>query len=129
LRRFGRRGFIAVCALFLASLWSIGSATAEPLVLEIARATTGLDQRTGKPIVNVVLREASKRAFDRFTSGKVGSKMELRVNGQVLSTAVLREPLLSESFQISGDFSVDETNAMAGRLSTPGVRIEIEFVD
>jgi preprotein translocase subunit SecD len=59
----------------------------------------------------------------------VGSKIELRVNGQVLSTAVLREPLLSESFQISGDFSVDETNAMAGRLSTPGVRIEIEFVD
>jgi preprotein translocase subunit SecD len=54
--------------------------------------------------------------------------MVLRVNGQVLSVAVLREPLVAESFQISGAFSVDETNAIAGRLSTPGARIEIELV-
>jgi preprotein translocase subunit SecD len=106
----------------------IGSLAAEPLKLDVVRATAGLDQKTNKRIVNITLTEASKRDFSQFTSSKVGSKMQLRVNGQVLSTAILREPLVAESFQISGDFSVDETNAMAGRLSIPGARIEIEFV-
>jgi preprotein translocase subunit SecD len=126
--RFGWRGFALGCALCLASVWSINAVYAEPLELDIVRATAGLDQKTNKPIVNITLTEASKKDFSQYTSGKVGSKMQLRVNGQVLSTAILREPLVAESFQISGDFSVDETDAMAGRLSTPAARIEIEFL-
>jgi preprotein translocase subunit SecD len=121
----GWRGLVIGCAIALAF---IGSLSAAPLKLDIVRATAGLDQKTNKPIVSITLTETSKQDFSQFTSGKVGSKMQLRVNGQVLSTVILREPLVAESFQISGDFSVDETNAMAGRLSTPGARIEIEFV-
>jgi preprotein translocase subunit SecD len=105
----------------------MGALSADPLKLNIVHATAGIDQRTNKPIVNIALTEASMRAFAQFTSGRVGSKMVLRVNGQVLSTAVLRESLRADSFQISGNFSVDETNAMAGRLSTPGVAVEVEF--
>jgi preprotein translocase subunit SecD len=129
LPRFGWRGLVLFGALSLACIGAIGVVAADPLMLEIVRATAGLDQRTRKPVINIALTDASKRAFAQFTSGRVGSKMELRVNGQVLSRAVLREPLVADSFQISGDFSADETSAMAGRLSTPGARIEIEFVD
>jgi preprotein translocase subunit SecD len=127
-QRFGWRGLLIGCALCLASVWSIHSVNAEPRALDIVRATAGLDQKTNKPIVNITLTKASKQDFGQFTAGNVGGKMGLRVNDQVLSIAVLREPLVAESFQISGDFSVDETNAMAGRLSAPGARIEIEFV-
>jgi preprotein translocase subunit SecD len=127
-RKSSVRGLALGCALSLAAIGSIGRAAAEPLPLQIVHATAGLDQRTSKPIVTIALTEASKRSFAQFTSGRVGGKMELRVNGQVLSTAVLKEPLLGDSFQISGDFSVDETNAMAGRLSTPGVKVELEFL-
>ena len=107
---------------------SIGALFAEPLELNIVHATAGIDRQTSKPIVNIALTQASMRAFAQFTSGRVGSKMVLRVNGQVLSTAVLREPLNADSFQISGNFSVDETDALAGRLSTPGVTVGVEFV-
>jgi preprotein translocase subunit SecD len=121
----GLRGLVLGCAISLAS---IGALFAEPLELNIVHATAGIDRQTSKPIVNIVLTQASMRAFAQFTSGRVGSKMVLRVNGQVLSTAVLRESLNADSFQISGNFSVDETDAMAGRLSTPGVTVEVEFV-
>jgi preprotein translocase subunit SecD len=124
-----QRGLVLGCAISLASigLASIGALSAEPLALDIVHATAGIDQQTSKPIVNIALTEASMRAFAQFTSGRVGSKMVLRVNGQVLSTAVLREALRADSFQISGNFSVDETNAMAGRLSAPGGTVEVEF--
>jgi preprotein translocase subunit SecD len=121
----GLRGLVLGCAISLAS---IGALFAEPLELNIVHATAGIDQQTSKPIVNIALTQASMRAFAQFTSGRVGSKMVLRVNGQVLSTAVLRESLNADSFQISGNFTVDETDAMAGRLSTPGVTVEVEFV-
>ena len=119
------RGLVLGCAISLAS---VGALSAEPLELNIVHATAGVDQQTSKPIVTIALTEASMRAFAQFTSGRVGSKMVLRVNGQVLSTAVLRESLNADSFQISGNFSVAETDAMAGRLSTPGVAVEVEFV-
>jgi preprotein translocase subunit SecD len=121
----GLRGLVLGCAISLAS---VGALFAEPLELNIVHATAGIDQQTSKPIVNIALTQASMRAFAQFTSGRVGSKMVLRVNGQVLSTAVLRESLNADSFQISGNFTVDETDAMAGRLSTPGVTVEVEFV-
>jgi preprotein translocase subunit SecD len=121
------RGLALGCAISLAPVW-ISFATAEPLLLEIKRAATGLDQRTNKPIVSITLTEASMRAFAEATAAKVGSRMELRVGGQVLSKVVIREPLIAGSFQISGDFSVEVATAIADRLSTPGAKIEAEFV-
>jgi hypothetical protein len=49
----------------LASVWSIHPVNAEPLALNIVRASAGLDQKTSKPIVNITLTEASKQDFSR----------------------------------------------------------------
>jgi hypothetical protein len=126
-RRFTLCALIC-CALALAPIWSISVVAAEPLLLEIARATAGFDERTNEPIVKIGLTDASKRLFAQFTSGKVGSKMELRSNGQILTGAVMREPLDVGSFQISGQFTVDQAKTLADRLSSLDAKIEVEFV-
>ena len=66
-------------------------------------------------------------ALREFTAERVGQPMEMRRDGQLVSRAVIREPLLAGPFQISGNFSVDQTTGIAGRLPA-GSKIEVEIV-
>jgi len=55
-----------------------------------------------------------------------GKAMEMRVNGQVIVSVAIREPIVGGSMQISGSFSPEEAREIAGRL--PGSKLEIELV-
>ena len=77
-------------------------AAAEPTVIEVVSATAGFDQRTNEPIVEYKLSPASGKLFAEATRKNVGRKLEMRVDGQVVVSAVIREPILGGSGQISG---------------------------
>ena len=104
-------------------------AASEPLAIGLVRASPGFDQRTGEPIVTYVLTDASKRAFADLTAKNVGKPMEMRVDGRVVSKAVIREPILGGSGQISGSFNADEARALAERLSSGAGKFEVEVVE
>src|SRR5436190_2839718 len=89
--------FLALsAALFVATI-----ASAEPLIVELESATTGFDQRTGKPVLNIRLKDSFRRVFAIFSGNNVGRKVQLRVDGNVLHSSVIREPLLGGSFQLA----------------------------
>ena len=100
-------------------------AVTQPLMLEIASATAGFDQRTNEPIVLVRLTKDSGIAFSTFTTDRVGQTMELRRDGKLVSSPVIREPILGGSLQISGRFSVDQATEIASQLPA-GSKIEVE---
>ena len=104
-------------------------AASEPLAIGLVRASLGFDQRTGEPIVTYVLTDASKRAFADLTAKNVGKPMEKRVDGRVVSKAVIREPILGGSGQISGSFNADKARALAERLSSGAGKFEVEVVE
>jgi preprotein translocase subunit SecD len=103
-------------------------AASEPLAIGLVRASSGFDQRTGEPIVTYVLTDASKRAFADLTARHVGKPMEMRIDGRIVSKAVIREPILGGSGQISGSFKADEAMALAERLSSGAGKLEVEVV-
>ena len=116
--------FLALsAALFVATI-----ASAEPLIVELESATTGFDQRTGKPVLNIRLKDSFRRVFAIFSGNNVGRKVQLRVDGNVLHSSVIREPLLGGSFQLSG-ISLEEAQAMADALSRPGITVEVDAAD
>ena len=98
-------------------------AVTQPLML--SSATVGFDQRTNEPIVLVQLTKDSGIAFSTCTTDRVGQTMEMRRDGKLVCSPVIREPVLGGSLQISGRFSVDQATEIASQLP-PGSKIEVE---
>ena len=84
----------------LASLLSVATSLAQPVVLNVISAEAGHDQRTGMPIITITLSGISGQEMMALTSQHVGEKMALRLNGRVLASSVIREPLVAR-FQMS----------------------------
>jgi preprotein translocase subunit SecD len=98
---------------------------AESLVLDVLGVAQSHDQRTGRPMVELVLGPKSKQALSAFSSAELGHKAELRVDGRVIAAPVIREPL-STSIQISDVGWTDEVAAaIAGELAKPAAKIEL----
>jgi preprotein translocase subunit SecD len=123
----GRLGLL-LCALALATIIEIAAARAEPLLLAVARAEAAFDQYTRQPIVTIVLTEAGKTAFAKFTTDNVGHKTEFRTDGRVLMSPVIREPITGGTVQISGSFTAAAAREFASKLSAATARIEVEVV-
>jgi hypothetical protein len=94
-RKAGLSGLFLCAAAAVAIM--TGVAASEPLAVEIISATAGYDQRTREPIVEYKLSRASQKLFAEMTEKNVGRKMELRIDGQPVVAAVIREPILGGS--------------------------------
>jgi preprotein translocase subunit SecD len=127
-----RRGKAGLPGLFLSLLTAVvflvGTAAAQPLLLEVEKAEAGFDRIGGEPIVTIRLSKASAKAFADITAKNIGRPMELRVNGKTLMKPVIREAIVGGVVQISGRFTVDETSKLAAQISSGGAKIEVEVV-
>ena len=117
------------CGIALPILLILSStAASQPITIDIVRAVLGYDQRTGEPIVTYTMGESSKRIFADYTGKNVGKPMEIRIGGRVITKAVIREPILGGSGQLSG-LSIDEGRALAERLLSGATKVEVEVVE
>ena len=76
-------------------------------------AQPGFDPQTGEAVVNFRFDTAGARKFGKATSENVGRPFAVVLDGEVITAPVIREPILSGSGQISGQFTVES----AGRLA------------
>jgi preprotein translocase subunit SecD len=95
-------------------------------VLEVERAAPGFDQRTGEPMITITLTIRLLLEFGKFTAENVGSKTELRVDGKVVGTRVIKEQIRSP-FQIF-PLTVEQVADLANRLSSGNAAVEVELV-
>ena len=72
---------------------------------------------------------ASQKSFTELTQKNVGRKLAIRVDGQILSAPVIREPILGGSGQISGHFTEQQARDIAARLSSGKSKLEFDIVD
>ncbi len=86
--------------LFLSALLS--TALAEPISLEVLRADIRTDERTHQPVLNIAFAPSGHDALRRYTSDNLGRKMELRIDGKAIMSAVIRDSVLGGAVQISG---------------------------
>ena len=103
--------------------------SAEPLALDVLRATPGYDQRTREPIVSIYVRPASIKAFHALTGANVGRSIELRIDGKRVTKTVIGEPISGGVFQVDGDFTRDQARDIASRISAGTSRVEVEITN
>jgi len=103
--------------------------TLPPLRLQIESAAPILDERTKQPVITIRLTERSGRMFAEFTKSNVFRKTEVRIDGKVVMSPVIREPILNGSLQVNGNFTLKEAQELADRLNRGATRVEVELVD
>jgi len=80
---------------------------------DIADAAPGFDQRTDEPIVSFRFNSNGARRFAQVTEENVGKPFAIVLDNDVLSAPIIREPILGGSGQISGNFMLEDANAVA----------------
>jgi preprotein translocase subunit SecD len=80
---------------------------------DIADAAPGFDQRTNEPIVTFRFNSNGARRFAQVTQENIGQPFAIVLDNDVLSAPIIREPILSGSGQISGNFTVQDADAIA----------------
>jgi len=105
----------------------ISMAKAAPELIEVTKASAAIDPRIGLSIINLTLSEKSGRLLAKITQENLGRTMHLRVDGNIIMSPVIREPILGGSLQISGDFSLKEAESTANRILS-GAKVEVEVV-
>ena len=76
------------------------------------------------PVVSFRFDSSGARKFGRLTSLNVGKRIVIMLDGKVISSPVVNEPILGGSGVISGKFSIEEVNELsillrAGALPAP----------
>jgi preprotein translocase subunit SecD len=73
----------------------------------------GFDGRTNEPIVSFRFDTVGAKRFGDVTRANVGQPFAIVLDGKVISAPVIREPILGGTGQISGGFTVQETQDLA----------------
>ena len=81
---------------------------------EMSDAEASFDARTGEPIIYFRLNAEGAGKLLSFTRNNVGRPFAIVLDNQVISSPVIREPILEGTGQVSGNF----TSAQAQQLAT-----------
>lgn len=98
----------SLLATLVSLLW-ISASIADETVVVLNSATVGHDKLTGKPVLNLTFAEPSKERLRIVCNGNVGKKVEFRVDGRVVVSPVIREPVESVRMQINDRDWTDQT--------------------
>jgi len=99
----------------------VASVLAQSASLKVVGAKVETDRRIGQPVLAIVIAKESSVVLAQLTRDNIGRKVELRVDGKVLSAPVIREPILGTELQISGNGTAADFDAIAKRLLSGGV--------
>ena len=83
---------------------------------QLKDAQPGFDSRSSEPIVSFRFDSRGGKRFADVTKKNVGRPFAIVLDGEVISAPVIREAILGGSGQISGNFSVLETQELSALL-------------
>ena len=106
-------------------LFACGLAMAEPLTLAIAKAVVVPDL-AGQMALNLKMTPDSAKAFADFTKANVGKVVDLSVDGAVVASPRLVEPILGGEVMVNGSFAAGELQRLAERISAGGAKVTVE---
>lgn len=92
-------------------------------------AQPGFDQRTNQPIVSFRFDSSGAKRFGKVSQANVGRPFAIVLDNKVISAPVIREAILGGSGQISGNFSVKETNDLSILLRAGALPAPLKFME
>lgn len=95
----------------------------------IVAARPGIDQFTGEPMVMISFDEAGTRKFALLTGANVGNALAIVLDGKVLSTPIISEPITGGQAQIAGALTQESANAMAAAIGSGALPAAFTLVE
>ncbi len=83
----------------------------------ISKASQGYDQMSGDITVDLTMNDEGVDQWGRMTSENIGRLVAISMDNVVYSAPVVRSAINNGNTQISGDFTFDEANDLAGLLN------------
>ena len=97
----------------------------ETASLEFAGGNSG--QLSNEPMVSVRFNSEGSKLFADITRENVGEQLGIFLDGELLSSPVIREAIVGGTAQISGSFTAEEARALAQNLSFGALPLPIEL--
>jgi preprotein translocase subunit SecD len=98
--------------VLLLNLSFVAASTAQPLIVEVTSIEAAHDTRTGKPIIKFKLvGSLSPKEQMELTGPNAGKKAALRVNGTVIISAVIREPIAGSIQIVNNDWTEEKVKS------------------
>ncbi len=85
---------------------------------DLQKAEAGFDSITNSPVVFFRFTKEGGSRFGIFTSSHVGKKIQIKVCDKLISSPVIREPILGGSGMLSGIHTSEEATELAVILNT-----------
>jgi hypothetical protein len=126
LRKAGLSGLFCY-SLFGAAL-TLAAATgagASPLVVKVEGASMITDPHTHKLALELVIRPASRHAFDQFMTEHRSQKIAILVHGRTTLTTIARQPASSGTMEIAGA-PLKAMRKLINQLSMQDAKISID---
>lgn len=96
---------------------------------DLTDSQPGFDSRSNEPIVSFRFNNRGAKRFARLTRDNVGRPFAIVLDNKVISAPVIREPILGGSGQISGSFSIQETNDLSILLRSGALPAKLVIVE
>ncbi len=96
---------------------------------DLADAQAGFDPQNGQPVINFRFNQSGARKFGAYTKENVGRPFAIVLDGKVLSAPNIREPILSGSGQISGNYTVESASTLAVQLKSGALPTKLTIVE
>ena len=92
-------------------------------------AQPGFDTQSNASVVNFKLDGVGASKFAVATKENVGRPLAIILDNEILSAPVIREPILTGSGQISGNFTVEEANQLSILLRSGALPAPMKIVE
>ncbi len=94
----------------------------------IENARADFNQTTGKPIISMQMTSAGTKTWGKLTTANVGKPIAIVLDDIVYSAPSINEPITSGSSEISGNFTVEQTQDLANTLKSGKVNAPAKIV-
>jgi preprotein translocase subunit SecD len=116
-----RRWITAIAVVLMACKVTM----ADPLTLAVAKAKLVSGAVSGQSL-SLELTQESKQAFAVFTTANVGKVVDLSVDGAVVMSPRLMEPITGGEIMVGGAFAPGELERIVEKISSGGVSVTVD---
>ena len=96
---------------------------------QLTNAQLSNNPQTNAATVTITFNNDGGARFAKLTSANVGKPFAIILDGKVLSSPVINEPILGGSAVISGNFTTDSANSLAISLRSGALPVDLKVVE
>jgi len=95
----------------------------------LQRARLDFIPPSNEPVVNIVFNPEGKDLFAQITRDNVGNVLAIFLDGQPISTPVVRDEIKDGRAQISGSFTAEEARELVRNINFGALPVPIELIE